>query len=187
MIDSIDDLLSEGMADVGGVESDEALREVSRLAQRQVDLEQRVKELEEDIKVAKKDLRNVQEQELPDALAQAGLSEIRLTDGTKIVVSDFVTAHISKANEFEAHEWLTANGYGDIIKHEVSVRFNKEEGDLASSAVDALRGQGLAPTDRRSVHPSTLRAWAKEQTQNGVDVPEKLFGIFIGSKAKIVK
>jgi len=183
----IDDLLGEGNAEWGDGPSDNALSKVSDLAQKQVNLQQRVEELEADLKMTKESLRTVQEQELPDALAETGLSEIKLIDGTKVTVSEFVSAHISKARADEAHEWLVDNGYADIIKHEVSVRFNKEEDALAHSAVDALRSQGLAPTDKRSVHPSTLRAWAKEQTQRGVDIPESLFGIFIGSKAKIVK
>ena len=186
-IQDIDDLLGEGTSDWGEGPSDSALSKVSALAQKQVGLQQRVEELEADLKMTKDALRTVQEQELPDALAETGLSEIKLIDGTKVAVTEFVSAHISKARADEAHEWLADNGYADIIKHEVSVRFNKEEDALAHTAVETLRGQGLAPTDKRSVHPSTLRAWAREQTQRGVDIPEQLFGIFIGSKAKIVK
>jgi len=186
-ITDLDDLLGDDEIEFGNAPDDASLSRVSELANQQVMLQQRVEELEQDLKIAKEDLRKVSEQDLPEALNESGLSEIRLQDGTKITVTDFVSAYISKERESEAFGWLEDHGYADIIKHEVTVRFNKDEDTKAHETVDALRARGLIPTDKKSVHASTLKAWAKEQTQKGVDIPEQLFGIFIGSKTKIVK
>jgi len=186
-ITDLDDLLGGDDLSFGEAPSDESLSKVSSLAEKQVELQQRVEELEQDLKIAKEDLRKVSEQDLPEALNESGLSEIKLRDGTKITVTDFVSAYISKEREQEAFGWLEDHGYADIIKHEVTVRFNKDEDSKAHETVDALRARGLMPSDKKSVHASTLKAWAREQTQKGVDIPEQLFGIFIGSKTKIVK
>lgn len=186
-INDLDDLLGDDSVELFEAPDEEALSSVSELAKKQVYLQQRVDELEQDLKIAKEDLRTVSEQDLPEALNRSGLSEIKLDDGTKISVTDFVSAYISKDRQDDAFGWLEDNGYADIIKHEVTVRFNRDEDSKAHETVDALRARGLAPQDKKSVHASTLKAWAKEQTQKGVDIPEQLFGIYIGSKTKITK
>lgn len=166
--------------------TDDQMKGVSELAQKQVEAKKKVDELTGLLDQAKEELRDIQERQLPEKMAEVGFSEIKLNDGTKIVIEDFYNAHISRNHADQAFDWLESNGFGDIIKHEVGVKFNKDQALDAASAFDQLRAMGFTPYNNKGVHPSTLKAWVKEQIQNGNgDIPTELFGLFIGSRAKI--
>lgn len=166
--------------------TDDEMKGVSELAQRQVEAEKVVELLTERLNNAKETLRDIKERQLPEKMAEVGFSEIKLNNGVKIVIEDFYNAHISKANSEEAFDWLEKNGFGDIIKHEVGVKFGKDQSIDAESVYDNLRAMGFTPYNNKGVHPSTLKAWVKEQIQNGNgDIPNETFGLFIGSRAKI--
>jgi|TARA_R100000479_G_scaffold22485_1_gene8526 hypothetical protein len=163
------------------------LSTVSTLANKQLLLAQELATLEEAVKAKKEELRLTSEQELPEAMQTAGLTEIVLSTGEKITITEFYNAHISKANQETAYQWLIQNGHEGLIKNEVSLKFGREEDLIAQETVQALKARGLAPEIRQSVHPSTLKAFVKEQLTSGRDIPTEPFGIYIGSKAIIKK
>ena len=167
--------------------TDGELTIVSDLANKQLKLASEVSELEADLKAKKEELRLTSEQELPDAMQQAGLTQITLRSGEKISINEFYNAHISKANQEKAYEWLVTNGHEGLIKNEVLLKFGREETEVVDQTVFALQSRGLSPEVRQSVHPSTLKAFVKEQITNGNDIPTEPFGIYIGTKATIKK
>jgi hypothetical protein len=167
--------------------TDGELTIVSDLANKQLKLASEVSELEADLKAKKEELRLTSEQELPDAMQQAGLTQIKLSSGENITISEFYNAHISKANQEKAYEWLVTNGHEGLIKNEVLLKFGREETEVVDQTVFALQSRGLSPEVRQSVHPSTLKAFVKEQITNGNDIPTEPFGIYIGTKATIKK
>tara|TARA_R100000234_G_scaffold26747_1_gene15426 strand:+ start:1721 stop:2296 length:576 start_codon:yes stop_codon:yes gene_type:complete len=167
--------------------SDGELSIVSALANKQLQLATEVAELEADLKAKKEELRLTSEQELPDAMQAAGLTQIKLSTGENISINEFYNAHISKANQEKAYEWLTANGHEGLIKNEVLLKFGREESTVVDETVSALQARGLSPQVRQSVHPSTLKAFVKEQFTSGNDIPTEPFGIYIGTKATIKK
>ena len=143
------------------------------------------KDLEEAIKVKKEELRLTAEQELPDAMSAAGLTQITLSTGEKISINEFYAAHISKANQQQAYQWLLENGHEGIIKNEVSLKFGRGESGIVDETVLALKSRGLSPEVKQSIHPSTLKAFVKEQLTTGNDIPTEPFGVYIGTKAII--
>ena len=167
--------------------SDGELSIVSSLANKQLQLATEVAELEVNLKAKKEELRLTSEQELPDAMQAAGLTQIKLKSGENISINEFYNAHISKANQEKAYEWLTANGHEGLIKNEVLLKFGREESLVVDETVSALQARGLSPQVRQSVHPSTLKAFVKEQFTSGNDIPTEPFGIYIGTKAIIKK
>ena len=167
--------------------SDGELSIVSALANKQLQLATEVAELETNLKAKKEELRLTSEQELPDAMQAAGLTQIKLNSGENISINEFYNAHISKANQEKAYEWLTANGHEGLIKNEVLLKFGREESLVVDETVSALQARGLSPQVRQSVHPSTLKAFVKEQFTSGNDIPTEPFGIYIGTKAIIIK
>ena len=167
--------------------SDGELSIVSALANKQLQLVTEVAELEADLKAKKEELRLTSEQELPDAMQAAGLTQIKLNSGENISINEFYNAHISKANQEKAYEWLTANGHEGLIKNEVLLKFGREESLVVDETVSALQARGLSPQVRQRVHPSTLKAFVKEQFTSGNDIPTEPFGIYIGTKATIKK
>ena len=167
--------------------TDGELSIVSTLANKQLKLATNVAELEAELKAKKEELRLTSEQELPDAMQAAGLTQITLSTGEKISVNEFYNAHISKANQEKAYEWLVTNGHEGLIKNEVLLKFGREETEVVDQTVSALQSRGLSPEVRQSVHPSTLKAFVKEQFTSGNDIPTEPFGIYIGTKATIKK
>ena len=163
------------------------LNTVSNLANKQLKLATNVAELEAELKAKKEELRLTSEQELPDAMQAAGLTQIKLSSGENISINEFYNAHISKANQEKAYEWLVTNGHEGLIKNEVLLKFGREETEVVSETVSALQSRGLSPEVRQSVHPSTLKAFVKEQFTSGNDIPTEPFGIYIGTKAIIKK
>lgn len=185
--DNLDDILGGEAINTLAVEAtDGEVRRIAELANKQLDLERGVAELEDQLKAKKEQLRVVQEHDLPDALAEAGVSEIRLADGSRVKAEPFVTAHITKAKAEEAHMWLVDNGFGDIIKREVTAKFGKSD-DNWKIAVEALQARGIKIETKEAVHHSTLKAFAKEQMEQGTDLPVGLFGLYSGFKSKIAK
>ena len=81
---------------------DEGLSKVGRLATAQLRLQERVEQLEVDLKQAKRDLRDVQEDQLPALMMEYGIKEFKLADGTEITVRNFYSAKIPKDKEPEA-------------------------------------------------------------------------------------
>ena len=60
---------------------DQDLKQVSILANTQRELENKIAKQEEELKETKRQLKQVSEVDIPEALAESGLSEIKLTDG----------------------------------------------------------------------------------------------------------
>jgi|TARA_R100001086_G_C11796665_1_gene247759 hypothetical protein len=167
--------------------SDGELSKVSNLANRQLELAAQVLELEAKLRAKKEEFRLTSEQELPDAMQSVGLTQITLSTGERISINEFYSAHISKANQEKAYEWLVSNGHEGLIKNEVLLKFGREEVEVVNETVSALQSRGLSPEVRQSIHPSTLKAFVKEQFTSGNDIPTEPFGIYIGTKATIKK
>ena len=165
--------------------SNQAIKQIANLAKLQQMLEKEVEDTEEALKRKQEELRKVQEDLLPTAMAEAGMKSFTLDNGAKITIKDDIAASIPKDRTMEAYGWLRDNGFGDIIKNTVSVDFNKEEDDQASALLDYCREHMYPATNKQSVHASTLKAFLKEQMAHGVDVPLDLFGAFPYSKAVI--
>jgi hypothetical protein len=108
-----------------------------------------------------------------------------MEDGSSIEVKAFYSASITEARRAEAFQWLRENGYDDIIKNTISVRFGRGEEALCAQAVATLREGGYPVEQAEKVEPMTLKAWVKEQVEKGREFPSELFGAYIGQKATI--
>lgn len=166
---------------------DKDLKAVADLVRQQLVLERRIEDLEDELKRTQQNLAKISQEILPEALAEHGLSELKMEDGSKITVSQFIQAHISKEKQDEAFGWLREHDFDDLIKNVVSLEFGKGEDDHARDVMETLTNRGYWPQNKQSVHPSTLKAFVKEQVEKGAEIPSDLFGIFIGKKAVIKK
>ena len=164
---------------------EEGLSRVSKLAQLQQAMEQRIADLEQMVKDQKKLLREVQEDQLPAAMAEHGITKLELEDGSSVSVGKFYSASIPKDRADQAFMWLVDNGYGDLIKNQVSTSFVRGQEEKAEEFAKELEQQGHAVSTRKWVEPMTLKAFVKDQTEQGVSIPDDLFGVYIGEKTKI--
>jgi Asp-tRNA(Asn)/Glu-tRNA(Gln) amidotransferase C subunit len=167
--------------------SNAEVTEIAALARLQLDRQIKVAQLEEELKSWQAALRQVQEVDLPNAMQQAGVSEIKLPSGEKITIKDDVYASIPKDERYDqAMSWLRDHGFGDIIKNEVKVAFGKGEEDEAVALMEELDANGWKNyTSAVTVHASTLKALIREQLAKGADFPLELFGAMPVSKAVI--
>jgi len=181
------DLQKQMAADAGGKVSDESLGKISKLAEEQLKLEEQVISLEKLLKETKTKLRGVSEGELPDAMSEVGMSEFKLTDGTKISVKRTFVGTVTEKNKPKAHEWLRENGHGDLIKHTVNASFARGQEESAAAVTKVLKELGTKFTSKEAVHPQTLQAFIREQMVESPDFPQDLFNVFPVQKSTVGK
>jgi hypothetical protein len=118
-------------------------------------------------------------------MAEAGMRKFVMEDGSLVDIKPFYGASIPKARQAEAFDWLRKNGFDDIIKNTVSVRFGRNEDELCRRLLDLLGQQGYPAEQTEKIEPQTLKAWVKERVEKGQPVDSELFGVYIGQKAII--
>ena len=146
---------------------------------------------EERLRKLKEQYRRLSEEDLPQKMAELGMQDLRLKDGSRITIDMFYATRINNNNRGAAHAWLRQQGHGDIIKNQVSVTFGKGEDATALETMTLLEQEGLFPAQKESVHPSTLKAFVRERIESGdsaftVDT-QKLFSVYQGKRTKITK
>jgi hypothetical protein len=149
------------------------------------DLEDQLKIMEETLKIRKKEIDRVSGEIIPTMLAEMGLSQLKLTDGSSVDVKPFYSATISAQNKDRAYNWLRNNGLGDIIKNEISVSFGRNEDNKAADYAALAQERGFQPTQKLKVEPMTLKALVRERIEAGKDMPTEIFNIFVGNKTTI--
>ena len=165
--------------------ADADLASVSAMARRAKELEKEIEDMESVVKERKEQYRKLTEEAMPEAMTSLGMKGFDMEDGSKVTLKPFYSASITEARRAEAFSWLRANGFDDIIKNTVSVRFGKGEDELCSRLLDLLREQRFPAEQAEKVEPMTLKAWVKEQVERGNAFPADLFGAFIGQKVTI--
>ena len=164
--------------------------EITTIAAECVKLKQKEDEiasLEEQLKSKKAEADDIGSRVIPELLAEQGLSEIKLADGSKVSVRKEFRATLKKdeiARE-GAYQWLRDQGLGDIIKNNVSVTFGKGEDDKAKQLLDLAADNGYEPQQKSDVAWNTLTALYQERVQAGLDMPSESFSLWIKDKTKI--
>ena len=161
------------------------LEEVSNLVAYIAETEKNLKIKEDAVKTTKDHLRKLVEEDLPNKLAEIGLSKVETTNGDKVEIKPFYRGHISKERMAEAFKWLRKNNHGDMIKNEIKTVFGKGEDGKSITLKKLLNDSGISFTDKESVHPQSLNAFIREQTEKGKALPHDLLGVHIGQIAKI--
>lgn len=172
------------MTDATGL-TDEQLKSIADLAKLQMSRELAVSRLTEQLEDAKQKLREVQEVLLPDAMLGVGLESFNLSDGSSVYIDKFYAGKIPDDRAKEAFAWLRENGLDSIIKREVKCLFGKGEDKRAEQILEMLRKQGTNPVDKQGVHPMTLKSFIRERMENGEELPQDLFGAYVGNRAKV--
>ena len=172
-----------------GVESTDTgrLSNVSDLASKIIQMENKVQFLEEELKSSKKQLLELTDQDLPAAMEEINMESFTLSDGSEVKVIPTYGGTIRADDRPQAHTWLRDNGYGDLVKNTISANFGMGEDNLAKDFYQSALDRGFQVDKKEAVHPMSLKSWVKEMTENGSEFPSDLFGAFIGKKAKIVK
>tara|TARA_R100001086_G_scaffold246458_2_gene178718 strand:+ start:324 stop:872 length:549 start_codon:yes stop_codon:yes gene_type:complete len=160
-------------------------KELSELCNEMLDLQEQVKRIEEQLKKKKDEVSKLSELEIPNLMQQAGVTSLKLADGSSVEVKPFYAARIPQSKESEAFNWLTSNGHGDLIKNVVSLNFQRSQDNEANALVQDLIDKGHNVSQKKNVNPQTLKAFVKDEIQKGNNVPMDLFGVYISNKTTI--
>lgn len=156
------------------------LQRAVQLAELLLQMRNKVQDMEKQLEVAKADLRRVEQEDLPELMQELGLETFKLKTGETIEVKPEIDCGISEERRRAAHDWLSANGFGGLIKTEVVAKFGRDERDAAVACAQQIGGEMI-----ERVHPSTLKSFVKEQMSAGKPVPFDLFGVHPYSKVKV--
>lgn len=189
--DALLDLFEETVEKKVTKVDDKQLKSLAENMNAMLELGGQVGNAEEKLKQLKEKYRQYSEEIIPEQMQSMGLSSLSMDDGSRVSVDPFYSARITEKNKQEAHEWLRKNGLGDLIKNTVSVDFVTGEDELAQKLMSALEKQGMLPSQREAVYPSTLRAEVKRLIESGETAfdssTQKLFSVYTGQRTKIIK
>ena len=146
---------------------------------------QEVEVLEKSLKQKKKSFEHLSGEVIPTMMAEMGLSQLKLMDGSSVDVKPNYSANITIANKDAAFNWLRNNGLGDIIKNEILVSFGRNEDNKAADYAALAQERGFQPTQKLKVEPMTLKALVRERIEAGKELPTELFNVFVGNKTTI--
>jgi|TARA_R110002020_G_scaffold475838_1_gene713066 hypothetical protein len=147
--------------------------------------EVQIADLESQLKDLKKEHLKLTDEDLPQMLAEIGMSEFKLDDGSSVTVKQTYGASIRVDNREEAYEWLRQKGHDDIIKNTIACQFGRGEDDQASAFHAFASKEGFPTEQKTEIHSGTLRAWVKDRVENGEEFPMELFGAWVGQRAVI--
>jgi len=159
--------------------SDSALALVSSLAQIQLERERDVANAEDALAEAKRQLTQVKEVDLPEAMKEAGVKTFTTVDGTVVTVKNEVQVSITEANKPAAFAWLIDHGFGGLLKLDVEIHFDRGDREKAEKLAAQLAKKGIDTVVKQNVHPQTLKSFAKERiadTESDLEFPLELFG-----------
>jgi hypothetical protein len=160
---------------------DEKLGRLATLANQVLDFEKEISEQESTLKSLKEKKRQITEDLLPAVMTEHGLADFTLTDGRRIIVKKFYSC---TPKSEETIVWIREHFPG-LIKHRLHVDFGSGKDTEALELQKRLQEEGLYPSNKEWVEPSTLRGFAREQVEAGNPPPDDLFNLFIGERATI--
>ncbi len=159
--------------------------DIAQSCNKLLETQKKMAAIDEQLKTLKATEATLSGQTIPNLMHKAGLSLIKLKDGSAVEVKPFYAARIPLSKVGEAFTWLRDNGHGDVIKNNVLVTFRRQQDNEAKSLVAELREKGHNVKQAEKVESMTLKAFVREQIQDGKNVPADLFGVYVASKTKI--
>tara|TARA_R100000935_G_scaffold31582_1_gene52094 strand:+ start:520 stop:1077 length:558 start_codon:yes stop_codon:yes gene_type:complete len=173
-------------------ESSKAFNQVDDEALGQLGTElERIKAVQDKIETAETMIKKLKDEEqlladsITDLLQSKGLSELKLTDGSKVTTKEQLYCSIKEDYKDKAFSWVREQGDGDIIKNLVSVDFKKGEDKVALKFKQLAEDSGLIPNETSTIHNSTLRSYLNAKLRDGVDFDETMFGVYRLNKVNI--
>ena len=159
---------------------------ISKACQDYLKSEDEINNLELMLKSKKESLRQ-QNELIVQLMEERGVRSIKMKDGQSVDIKPFYTGTIIKEKQEAAFEWLRDNGYDDIIKNQVVVKFGRAEDEKAQKMYTTFLEKGFDIDRNVKVEPMTLKGFIREMIESGKELPMETFGVFIGHKINIKK
>ena len=144
-----------------------------------------IEQEEEKISLLKSKAKDFEERIIPEMMQEAGVSLLKLQDGSTVEVKPFYAAKIPESRVEEAFSWLRSNGHEDLIKNTITTAFDKGQDNQVSELISVCEKFGFNYSQKQKVEPMTLKAFVRDQVENGKELPFDMFGVYIANKTKI--
>lgn len=133
--------------------------------------------LEERLRATEEQIREIEFSLLPDAMAEMGVDRFSIKADGNAPALDFVLgtyygASISSSWDDDRRERAFAALPPELVKFTVRIAFNLGEATKAMALVTELAERDLSVEIEKGVHPSTLKAWLREQFEAGKPLPD---------------
>ena len=148
-------------------------------------LKKQIEKDEESLSLLKQKARDMEERIIPEMMQEAGVSLLKLSDGSTVEVKPFYAAKIPESRIEEAFGYLRSNGFEDLIKNTVTASFGRGQDNQVSELISVCEKFGFNYNKKEKVEPMTLKAFVKEQVEGGKKLTFDLFGVYIANKTKI--
>ena len=148
-------------------------------------IRQQQKQIEEQLSEVKSKGKHLEEQVIPEMMAEAGVCKLKMKDGTEVEVKPFYAAKIPESRTEEAFGWLRSNGFEDLIKNTVTASFSRGQDNQVSELIRICEEMKFGYVKKEKVEPMTLKAFVREQVESGKKLPFDLFGVYIANKTKL--
>ena len=162
-----------------------SVKSISEKCNQLKDLRNQIEDAEEKLSLLKNKSRDLEERIIPEMMQEAGVSLLKLADGSSVEVKPFYAAKIPESRVEEAFSWLRGNGFEDLIKNTVTASFNRGQDNQVSELIKVCEEHGFNYNKKEKGEPMTLKAFVKEQVEGGKELPFDLFGVYIANKTKI--
>ena len=96
--------------------SQDSVKSISDKCNHLKDLNKQIEQEEEKLSLLKHKARDMEERIIPEMMQEAGVSLLKLADGSTVEVKPFYAAKIPESRVDEAFSWLRNRGYEDLIK-----------------------------------------------------------------------
>lgn len=143
------------------------------------DVEETLAATEAKVEELKNRRTHLAEKLIPDLMNGIGLTELNLVGGKKIKLKDDYFASVSKDRMQQALAWLQEHRMDGIAKVQLVVPSDMKE---------TLLREEVPFNETASIHPSTLKAFVKEQLtgEHADQFPRELFGASVVRRAVVV-
>ena len=178
-----DDLLKEAIADgKAGLPNEEKLGRLTVLARQQLAIENEIEELQMKLEGRQKALKQVSETEIPTLMQEIAQRSVQLLDGRWLKITPF---YGGKITDLSAYDWLEDHGKGEIVKVNMTVSCRLSDAETINKVMTTLHEAGISWDENQGVHPSTLKAFIKDQISSGEPIDRELFNVFTGWRSSI--
>ena len=132
-------------------------------------------------------MRNLTHVDIPQAMDDAGLEELKLPNGATLTVEEEFIPQFRVEDEEKAFTFLREAGYGDKLKNVITLEYGMKEDKVCEKVFNMIQAKTLSKAQRRTYfHPSTQRAVGRDLIEKGLSLPEEI-SIFTLRKIKLVK
>lgn len=104
-------------------------------------------------------------------MTAAGLTELKLEDGSTLAVKEDVNVSVSQDNQRAAYRWLRDHELGSIIKNVASIDLRAAGDEFVQALNDLAGSAGVDIETKETIHAATLKATVKELLEKGTVLP----------------